>query len=86
MEIFRYGNTEYGDGTMYDPIYDFCTVSRAEYQSGTDALTAFGRGIQKAEEAVELTKKDKLYPDPGAHAVGIWMRAIYEGLKVRWPN
>lgn len=23
------------------------------------------------------------YPDPGAHAVGIWMRGAYEGVKLK---
>lgn len=25
-------------------------------------------------------------PDPGAHVVGIWMRALYEGFKAKYPE
>ncbi|CAG9858755.1 unnamed protein product [Phyllotreta striolata] len=87
----RYCDVRFGDGTMFDPIYRFVETSKLELERNCsslsdDGLGAFGVAVEKAEETIEEIKKRKVYADPGAHAVGIWMRAIYEGVKVRWPN
>ncbi|CAH1116269.1 unnamed protein product [Phaedon cochleariae] len=80
----RYGNVEDGDGTMYDPIYAFTQTSRHEFEQGNNCMDSFGKGVKVAEETAQLTKKPKYrYPDSGAHAVGIWMRAVFEGVKLR---
>ncbi|XP_023022759.1 PTS-dependent dihydroxyacetone kinase 1, dihydroxyacetone-binding subunit DhaK [Leptinotarsa decemlineata] len=82
----RYGNIEYGDGTMYDPICACNRSTRAELEQGNHFIYAFGKGVSAAEEAAQATKRDNWkYPDPGAHAVGIWIRAVYEGVKLRCP-
>ncbi|XP_070150656.1 probable dihydroxyacetone kinase isoform X2 [Polyergus mexicanus] len=63
--------------------------------SSTDA---FGEAVRAAEETstmqtIHMSKSHSVgstncktfkYPDPGAHAVGIWMRAAYEGFKLKF--
>lgn len=71
---------------MYDPILACCTTVSESFKKGDNFLEAFGNGVSKAEEVAQLTKKEKRrFPNPGAHAVGIWMRAVYEGVKLRCP-
>nr|CAI5858753.1 unnamed protein product [Callosobruchus analis] len=83
----RYGNVEYGECTMYDPIYICCQTVKEELELGTDYMEAFGKGVAKAEEAAQKTRQDNYkHPDSGAHAVGIWFRAVYEGVKVMNPQ
>ncbi|CAL7935787.1 unnamed protein product [Xylocopa violacea] len=58
-----------------------------------DALDAFGAAVKTAENFTTNvlyaqpphTKRHKefKYPNPQAHAVGIWMRAAYEGTKLK---
>nr|XP_033328809.1 uncharacterized protein LOC117221741 [Megalopta genalis] len=49
-----------------------------------DPITAFGAAVKAAEY---FTADNKLkYPCPDAHAVGIWMRGAYEGIKLKLPN
>lgn len=83
---FRYGNINFGDGTMYDPLCACATVTRKELEQGSDYIKAFQQGVLAAEEVGQKTKKlTQKYPDSGAHAVGIWMRAVLEGVKLRCP-
>ncbi|KAJ8978993.1 hypothetical protein NQ317_015709 [Molorchus minor] len=82
----RYGNVEYDDGTMYDPIFMCTKTVQDELLLGRHFIVAFGKGVSRAEEAAQATRKSKMkYPDAGAHAVGIWMRAVFEGVKLRCP-
>ncbi|KAJ8910807.1 hypothetical protein NQ315_014515 [Exocentrus adspersus] len=82
----RYGNVDFGEGTMYDPIYICGETVRLELEAGKHYIEAFGKGVAAAEEIAQKTKKRKQkYPDSGAHAVGIWMRAVVEGVKLRCP-
>ncbi|KAG5894479.1 hypothetical protein JTB14_032507 [Gonioctena quinquepunctata] len=82
----RYGNIEFGDGTMYDPICAFNQMARSELEQGNNFIVSFGKAVEIGEETAQATKKNVFkYPDPGAHAVGIWMRAVYEGVKLRSP-
>ncbi|XP_057664807.1 triokinase/FMN cyclase-like isoform X1 [Diorhabda carinulata] len=81
----KYGNIKYGDGTLYDPICKFCETAKQELENCSHPLVAFGNAVQCCEETVNMTKRDKNYPDPGAHAVGIWIRAVFEGVKLKWP-
>lgn len=47
-------------------------------------IEAFGIGVTAAEVTAQKTKlPGNRYPDPGAHAVSIWMRAVFEGIKLR---
>lgn len=82
--IKKYGNVNEGDKTMYDPIQACATVMRSNISVGYQGILLFGMGVTKAEESASRTKEEgQKYPDAGAHAVGIWLRAIFEGVKLR---
>ncbi|XP_076257958.1 uncharacterized protein LOC143195008 [Rhynchophorus ferrugineus] len=82
--IEKYGNVKLGDKTMYDPLIA-CANTIKLYININDPIEAFGRGVSKAEDvATKTVKSGCKFPDAGAHAVGIWMRAIYEGVKLRY--
>lgn len=69
---------------MYDPLYMCANIVVEALNGSIKPIEALGMGVAAAEEAAQKTKlPGKRYPDPGAHAVGIWMRAIYEGVKLR---
>lgn len=73
-----------GDGTLLDPLqaaanamlcmYD---IPDCDYYSCKDVLLA---GAMAAEEAATKTKFIH-YPDPGAYAIGIIFRALYNTAK-----
>lgn len=84
--IYRYGNTKCGDGTLYDPIHNLIRVARSELNTGKHFIDAFGKALEAAEYSISLSKKAYKYPDSGAHAVGIWMRALFEGVKLSCPT
>lgn len=72
---------------MYDPL---CACAEGIEESlrkqGRD-LEAFMLGVDAAENIAISTKlSTKRYPDPGAHVVGIWLRALLEGIKMRYTN
>lgn len=69
---------------MYDPLR-VCTITVGEaFAQSEKPLDAFGKGVSAAELTAENTRPlTGKHPDPGAHAVGIWMRAVYEGIKLR---
>lgn len=70
---------------MFDPLYDFVTILNRQYNDKTNELELLDIALRAAEESVLKTKGvNRKYPDPGAHAVGIWMRAVYEGIKLRY--
>lgn len=71
---------------MYDPIYSFIKVARIELEAGKKFIDAFGKAVEAAEYAALVTKKEHRYPDSGAHAVGIWMRAVIEGVKLTYSD
>lgn len=69
---------------MFDPLCYCELASREALNKDLSIVEAFEAGLLAAEEAIRKTKKDgNKYPDPGAHAVGIWLRAIYEAIKLR---
>lgn len=69
---------------MYDPIFSCIRVAKADLEAGNTFIDAFGKGVEAAEYSATLTRKEYKYPDSGAHAVGIWMRAILEGIKLMY--
>lgn len=72
---------------MYDPLYMCATTITTALNQSVKPMEAFGIGVSAAEESAQKTKLlGKRYPDPGAHAVGIWMRAVYEGVKLRYSD
>ncbi|KAK4879029.1 hypothetical protein RN001_007175 [Aquatica leii] len=82
-----YGNIELGLGTMYDPLNACAETLKTLLNTDVKPLKAFGDAVGAAETAVLRTKvKCRKYVDPGAQAVGIWMRAVYEGLQLRFDS
>lgn len=80
----RHLNVEPGGRTMLDPLFACVNVVNNRFSEGIDVLESLDDGLKAAEEAVLQTKTpDRKYADPGAHAVGIWMRAVFEGIKLR---
>lgn len=72
---------------MYDPLYACCATMADALENGYNDVEAFGSGVSAAEEASQKTRHpSKKYPDSGAHVVTIWMRAVYEGIKMRCGN
>ena len=94
----KYGRASPGDRTMIDAIHPALEVLRTAKQSATeqDHLGVFEKATQAAEKGAIDTIKMKAsagrasyvaeselkYPDPGAHAIGIIMRAVFEAYKI----
>lgn len=78
--IKKYGNTQFGFGTMYDPLFVFAeTMNMLPEQ--TKSMELFRLSLKYVEDAVLQTKQDsRKYVDPGAEVVRVWIKAIYEGL------
>ncbi|XP_011703663.1 PREDICTED: putative 3,4-dihydroxy-2-butanone kinase [Wasmannia auropunctata] len=83
--------TSIGDRTMLDALISVENKLRDALNSGSNAVNAFGEAVKAAEsfamQTVHTSGSDRTtfkYPDPGAHAVGIWMRAAYEGVKLKF--
>lgn len=85
---FSYLNVNVGDNTMYDPLYECYTATYYTfYKKSSSVLEAFGEGVSAAEIAAQNTvPPGQKHPDAGAHAVGIWLRACYEAVKLRWDE
>ncbi|XP_050308452.1 PTS-dependent dihydroxyacetone kinase 1, dihydroxyacetone-binding subunit DhaK-like [Anthonomus grandis grandis] len=82
-DVKKYGNVSEGEHTMYDPLYACATVFRQK-SAGTRYIYGLECAVARAEEVALQTKnRGSKYPDAGAHAVGIWMRAICEAVKLR---
>ena len=95
----KYGRAAPGDRTMIDAIHPALMVLRNAKEVSTEEnnLSAFEKATQAAEQGAIDTIKMKAsagrasyvaqselkYPDPGAHAIGIIMRAIFEGYKLK---
>ena len=95
----KYGRAAPGDRTMIDAIHPALMALRnaKEVLTEENNLSAFEKATQAAEQGAIDTLKMKAsagrasyvaqselkYPDPGAHAIGIIMRAIFEGYKLK---
>ncbi|KAK9883555.1 hypothetical protein WA026_001733 [Henosepilachna vigintioctopunctata] len=70
-----------GDNTILDPL-EYCVQGTVDTLFEMPCyLDAFGNGVMAAENISTQLKNNNQYPDPGAHAAVIILRAIYEGLK-----
>ncbi|KAK9743859.1 DAK2 domain [Popillia japonica] len=82
--MITYTETKEGENTMLDPLSACEKAFELSLTSGMGDVDALGNGVIAAEESAQKTKiSPRKYPDPGAHAVGIWLRAVYEGVKLR---
>ncbi|KAL0108763.1 hypothetical protein PUN28_014120 [Cardiocondyla obscurior] len=84
------------DRTMLDALIPAENKLRDALNCGLNSVNAFGEAVKAAETSAMQTvymsgshstdRKTFKYPDPGAHAVGIWMRAAYEGVKLKFGH
>ncbi|XP_022903990.1 triokinase/FMN cyclase-like [Onthophagus taurus] len=82
--LIMYTHSKEGDMTLIDPLCTCARVMEESLNSNMSDVEAFGMAVASAEETAQRTKiEPRSYPDPGAHAVGIWLRAVYEGVKLR---
>ncbi|CAK9833369.1 Triokinase/FMN cyclase [Anthophora retusa] len=81
-----------GDQALLTVLVAMQTDLENALSKNMNPIDAFGTAVQAAESFttnilytpsyVKKCKKLK-YPDPRAHGVGIWMRAAYEGIKLK---
>ncbi|GLV48576.1 hypothetical protein CBL_06014 [Carabus blaptoides fortunei] len=85
--VQSYGQVQLGQCTMYDALYACADSLRDNLNNELSSLDLLGVATIAAEDAARKTRPvQNVHPDPGAHAVGIWMRAVYEALKLQnWP-
>ncbi|XP_043493373.1 putative 3,4-dihydroxy-2-butanone kinase isoform X2 [Polistes fuscatus] len=95
--IAEYGKVSFGERTMLDPLVSAEDALSSKLNAKMHPIQAFGEAVKAAEQSAIKTvhkrascgravlPKDRTfrYPDPGAHAVGIWIRAAYEGVKLK---
>lgn len=75
---------EPGGHSMLDPLHVGVMTLSEKFHENDGFIKSLDSALRAAEDAVQNTKtKNRKYPDPGAHAVGIWLRAVYEGIKLR---
>lgn len=93
-----YGNVEIGDRSVIDalaPAAEAFETALANKQHPSQAIYNAAAVCEfKAEETKNLAqiygrphkwKKGLMYPDPGAYAAAIWIRAISEGIRLKFP-
>lgn len=95
--IIEFGQANVGDRTMLDPLLRAQDHLAEALKMNLNPIKAFGDAVKAAESRIiETIKmparvgrasligcKQFKHPDPGAHAVGIWMRAAYDGVKLK---
>lgn len=70
---------------MLDPLHASVTIVRNCFDQKMGLIKSLDAGLCAAETAVQDSKSSKKkFPDSGAHVVGIWMRAVFEAIKLRY--
>lgn len=79
-----YGTPPLGTYTMFDVFFASKEAVKVNLNENLHSLDLMGLATVAAEEAALRTRKSSEdHPDPGAHSIGIWMRAVYECFKLR---
>merc|ERR1712223_115360 len=95
--VMKYGRAQPGDRTMVDALSPAVASFTSTLSSSGSALKALEEATCAAEEGAKATLNMKAsagrasyvaaselrHPDPGAHAIGIIMRAVFEGYKIK---
>ncbi len=95
--VMKYGRAQPGDRTMVDSLSPALAAFQATLNANGASLEAIEAATCAAEQGAIATMKMKAsagrasyvpsselkHPDPGAHAVGIIMRAVFEGYKIK---
>ncbi|EFN75438.1 Probable dihydroxyacetone kinase [Harpegnathos saltator] len=84
------------DRSMLDALISAELKLKDSLNLDLNPINAFGKAVEAAETSAMQTlhmpehrfgftnHKTFKYPDSGAHAVSIWMRAAYEGVKLKF--
>ena len=96
LAMQKYGHAQEGDRTMIDALapalktFQANAGSKELYELLEDATKAAEDGAKAtlkmkafAGRASYVPVSELKHPDPGAHAIGITMRAIFEGFKIK---
>ena len=92
--VMKYGGAQVGDRTMVDAISPAVSALLEEDKAPTTLEKRLEKAADAAEEGARATQAMKasagrasyvaasqlVYPDPGAHAVGVILRAICNAL------
>ena len=95
--VMKYGRAQPGDRTMVDALSPAVASFISTLSSSGSSLKALEEATCAAEEGAKATLAMKAsagrasyvaaselrHPDPGAHAIGIIMRAVFEGYKIK---
>ena len=95
--IMKYGRAQPGDRTMVDALYPAFNSYKTTLASTKSSLKAMEAATCSAEEGAKNTLNMKAaagrasyvatselrHSDPGAHAIGIIFRAVFEGIKIK---
>lgn len=97
--VSEISGTLIGERSMLNALIPVQNKLRDALNLGLSPIDAFGEAVKAAEisamQTVHILKSHSVdstncktfkYPDPGAHAVGIWMRAAYEGFKLKFSG
>ena len=96
--LMQYGRAQVGDRSMVDALHSAVLgLEKGLRENPCEQIAALRIAAEGAQEAVERTIEMEarcgkprevertapfMMPDPGAAAVGIWMRALYEGCRL----
>jgi len=90
--LSRYGGAQLGDRTMIDALLPACQSFANSIRQDQPLKESLKKASEEAEKGAQETTKMKAragrssyisfenlhsVPDPGAHAVSIWIKAIY---------
>lgn len=82
-EIEQFQSLNVGDQTIITALVTVQLYLTNAVNESKDPVNAFGTSV-KAVENFAINDKSK-YSYPQAHAVCIWMRVAYEGMKLKLP-
>lgn len=95
--ILKYGRAQPGDRTLVDALSPAISSFSSTLESSKSAYKALEAATCSAENGAKATltmtasagrasyvpSSELRHPDPGAHAIGIIMRAVFEGFKIK---
>lgn len=80
----RYSSSKVGEFTIIDPLNACAMSMQSALICGASWFDALQSGVSAAEDSAKLKKAGRKQPDPGSYAVSLGIRAIYEGIKLKY--
>merc|ERR1712062_868635 len=81
--MVKYGHAQAGDRTMLEALISALTALESATCAAEEGAKATLNMKASAGRASYVPVSELKHPDPGAHAIGITMRAIFEGFKIK---